>query len=125
MTTTPEGRDRVRIELTGPERVRSSEEWRFRATVVNDSFEPVSLYRNAFVGPNLRPVDPPGMPLPASVEPTYGDEDEPLTLHPFTYFGRERFFSGLPPGRMEMSARYAATDDDEITAFTTVTIEEG
>ena len=112
------------LEITAPPVLASNTEFRLRATLFNDSYEPVVISRNGFVGPNLRILDPPSMPLPDSVEPTFGGPDEPLTLQPFTYYGRERVFPGLGPCEVEVSAIYRAEGGDEIVASAQIRIEE-
>jgi hypothetical protein len=97
----------MRIEIHGPETVTTAEECRVRAVLFNDSYEPVAVSRNAFVGPNLSGIAPAGYPHPASVEPTFGQPDEPLTLQPFSFYGRERAFSGLLAGEGDVTATYA------------------
>src|ERR1051325_9778127 len=94
---------RVRVEISSPASVKGSEACVLRAFLFNDSYEPVSVSRNAFVGPNLRAVSTNGQPIPESVEATFGGADEPLTLQPFTLYGRERTFSGLGAGRVEIT----------------------
>ena len=100
----------MRIEIQSPDSIKSSEQFRLRALLFNDSYEPVVVSRNAFVGPSLRGVMPSGLPLPESVEATFGGPDEPLTLQPFTFYGREREFSGLPPGEVEVFAYFQESD---------------
>ena len=79
-----------------------------RALLFNDGFEPLAVSRNAFVGPNVS--DPShGAPRPASVEPTLGGPEEPLTLQPFTFYGRERTFEGVADGAT-MEAHYRSAD---------------
>ena len=96
----------MRIEIQSPDSIKSSERLLLRAVLFNDSYEPVAVSRNAFVGPSLRAVTRGGFPFPESVEPTLGGPDEPLTLQPFTFYGREREFRGLPPGEVEVTAYY-------------------
>ena len=100
----------MRIEIQSPDSIKSSEQLRLRAILFNDSYEPVVVSRNAFVGPSLRVVTQSGSHLPESVEATFGGQDEPLTLQPFTFYGREREFSGLAPGEVEVSAYYQETE---------------
>jgi hypothetical protein len=57
-----------------------------------------------------------------AVEPTVGGEEEPLTLQPFTFYGRERSLT-LPPGESEVVAAYR--DGEEITASRRIVVEEG
>lgn len=73
-----------------------------RAVLINETFAEVSVLRHGFVGPS---VDG----LPPAVEATFGGPDEPVTLHPFTFYGRDRDYAGLPPGRYVARATY--TDD--------------
>lgn len=95
-----------------------------RAAIFNDSFEPVDVWRAAFVGPTLVGTTAGGMPIPESVEPNYGAADQPIRLAPFTFYGRERVFE-LPPGKYEFAARYQPTDsDDRLQSTGTITVEE-
>jgi hypothetical protein len=100
----------MRIEIHSPDSIKSSEQLRLRAILFNDSYEPVVVSRNAFVGPNLRAGTQSGLSLPESVEATFGAQDERLTLQPFTFYGREREFRGFPPGEVEVSAYYQDTE---------------
>lgn len=100
----------MRIELEAPSTITAGAECRLRAILVNDSYEPVLVVRSAFVGPNLRQASPVGPPAPDSVEATFGQPDEPLTLQPFTFYGRERRWTGLPPGEVVVSATYRSPD---------------
>ena len=72
----------------------------------NDSGEAVPISRNTFVGPNLMIVSEAGLPLPPSVEPTFGSPDESFTLQPFAFYRRERSFTALLTGEIEVSASY-------------------
>jgi hypothetical protein len=96
----------MRLEVTAVSGTRAGEQLVVRAVVVNDSYAPVTLSRNAFTGPTLAEMGANGMPLPASVEPTYGQAEELVTLQPFTFYGRDRVFDGLPPGPHEFVAEY-------------------
>ena len=82
----------------------SGGEIRLRALLFNSGFAPLAVSRNAFVGPNVTDLSP-GAPRPASVEPTFGGPEEPLTLQPFTFYGRERTFDGVADGAT-MEAHY-------------------
>ena len=116
----------MRIEIQCPETIKSSEECRLRAILFNDSYEPVAVSRNAFVGPNVRSLEGGGFPTPESVEATFGGPDEPLTLQPFTFYGRERTFSGLLPGEVEVTAYYSdGAMEGEITVSERLRVEEG
>ena len=96
----------MRIEIQSPERTKGSEHVRLRAILFNDSYEPVVVSRNGFVGPSLHPVTPGNLLLPESVEPTFGGPDEQFTLQPFSFYGREREFSGLAAGEVSVTAQY-------------------
>jgi hypothetical protein len=96
----------MRLEVTALSGTRAGEELVVRAVVVNDSYVPVTLSRNAFIGPTPAGLGANGMPPPASVEPTYGQAEELVTLQPFTLYGRDRVFDGLPPGAHEFVAAY-------------------
>jgi hypothetical protein len=71
-----------------------------RVLALNDSYDPVTLDRRLLVGPN--PV--PGPPL-ISLEPSSKEESEnKVLLHPWCFYGRERRFDDLPPGRISFHA---------------------
>jgi hypothetical protein len=115
----------MRIEIQLPSSVKSSEQCNLRALLFNDSYEPVAVSRNAFVGPNVRALHPAGFPLPESVEPTVGAPDEPLTLQPFTFYGRERSYGGLQPGEIDVTAYYRPEGGEEIAATEKLHVEQG
>jgi hypothetical protein len=92
----------LRIEIRGTERAGASDGYRLQALLFNDSYEPVTISRNAFVGPNVRD----GTMRPDAVEATFGGAEEPLTLQPFTFYGRERSYEGLAAGEATVEARY-------------------
>lgn len=79
---------------------------KLRAVLMNDSYAEVPVLRHGFVGPSVGG-------LPPAVEATFGGLDEPMTLQPFTFYGREREYAGLPPGRYVAGASY--TDDNGTT----------
>ncbi|SRR5947209_7187054 len=106
----------MRIEIQGPSSIKASERCRLRAVLLNDSYEPIAVSRNAFVGPNMHALAPGGYPNPSSVEATFGGPDEPLTLQPFTFYGRERTFDGLMPGEVEVTAYYRTSEGQEIAS---------
>ena len=93
----------MRVEIVLPDQVRASAEVAIRVYLFNDSLEPVAVSRRAFVGPNLRSLEPARGPYPNEVEGS--DEEEPLTLQPLCLFGRERRFR-LEPGSFEVTAFY-------------------
>lgn len=90
----------MRIEISAPDTIRSGREWPVRALLFNDSFEPLVVSRNAFIGPGVRQQL-------LAVEPTYGHEAEVFTLHPFSFYGRERLIGPLPAGEVEVTASYS------------------
>ena len=47
------------------------------------------------------------MPAPASVEPTFGQAEEPLILQPYTFYGRDRFFEDLDAADYIVTAEYS------------------
>ena len=108
----------MRIEIHCPRSVRASEQCRIRAVLFNDGFEPVEVSRNEFVGPNVQEAGATGAPRPESVEPTFGGPDQPLTLQPFSFYGREREFSGLSSGEVTVTARYG-----ELSATETIQVK--
>lgn len=70
-----------------------------RLLVINDSYETVALDRRMLVGPTPVPTAPEGLPHPVSREPAFATTAEnAVLLNPWGIFGRERSFSGLPPG---------------------------
>ncbi|WP_375424959.1 hypothetical protein [uncultured Friedmanniella sp.] len=93
----------MRLEITAIS-TSAGPEFVVRAAIVNDSFSPVPLSRNAFTGPTPVQVGP-GSPPAESVEATRDQPDEPMTLQPFTLYGRDRTFS-LPVGRHRFRAAY-------------------
>ena len=116
----------MRIEIVSPDTLRASETCRIRVLLFNDSYEPVDISRNAFVGPNLHVLTPVEWVHPDSVEATFGGEEQPLTLQPFTFYGREREFSGLQPGEIEISAFYRPGDEQtELSATQKVQVLAG
>lgn len=68
---------------------------------------------NSFVGPNVQESASIGSPRPDSVESTFGGADQPLTLQPFTFYGRERTFGDLRPGEIKVFARYRDKEGGE------------
>lgn len=112
----------MRIEFHTPQTIKASEECRLRAILFNDSYEPVAVSRNAFVGPNLRALVAGVFPQPESVEATLGQADEPLTLQPFTFYGRERSFS-LQPGEIEIHAYYRDPNGETLNASQKITVQ--
>jgi len=72
-----------------------------RIFVLNDSYEPVILDRRLLVGPNPAPERLAGAPFPVSLEPALPREEQNLiVLNPWCFYGRQRTFDGLPPGRV-------------------------
>jgi hypothetical protein len=111
----------MRIEIQAPRSIKASETCNVRAILFNDSYEPVAVSRNAFLGPT---VSVPGSHIPShAVEATYGSADEPLTLQPFTFYGRERSVNGLQPGDITVTASYAQPGEPEIAVTEPLRIE--
>lgn len=80
---------------------RSTEPVTVRLLALNDSYEPTALDRRLLVGPNPVPDRPAGPPFPISVEPALPLEEENLVmLSPWCFYGRQRTFDRLPPGRV-------------------------
>lgn len=115
---------RMRIEIDSPDTVSRSGELRLRAVLLNDSFEPVAVFRNAFLGPTLR-GDEPGPPRVESVEATFGEPEEPLILQPFTFYGRERSVSDLAPGDATVVASYRGPGGEELSASKPLRVRSG
>lgn len=113
----------MRLEIAGPSRVRAGDTIALRAILFNDGYHPVPVSRNAFIGPSVGALHGEDIPMPLSVEPSFGHAEEPLTLQPFSFYGRERSFDGLRPGQYQIRASYKPSeDDDELTATTVVTV---
>lgn len=108
----------MKIEIHAPDTVKAGEAFAVRAVLFNDSYEPVAVSRNAFVGPTV--IRGGGMTPPA-VEATFGQADEPLTLQPFTFYGRERQADPQQPGSVQVTVQYTG-DEGPITASKTVRV---
>ena len=115
----------MRIEIQAPDVLKANQECTLRAVLFNDSFEPIVVSRNAFVGPNLQAAVSGGLLNPESVEPTFGHAEELLTLSPFTFYGRERTFANFVPGDITVTAYYRAPNEQEFTARKLLRIEAG
>lgn len=108
----------MKLEIHAPDRVAAAAGFQARVLLLNDSYAPASISRNALIGPTL---EAPGRLSPPAVEATFGLEEEPLTLQPFTFYGRERQIDGQHAGSIRISARYV-TPEGELTAHKTVTV---
>lgn len=93
----------MKLEIHAPDQAKAGQAFSVRAVLFNDSYEPVAVSRNDFMGPTV--VTGQGMTPPA-VEATYGQPDEPLTLQPFTFYGRERQIDAQPPGEIRITVQY-------------------
>lgn len=79
---------------------RTDEALTVRLLAYNDSYEPVVLDRQLLIGPNLMPGVG-RMPPPVSVESAFVEaERNQLFLNPWTFYGRQRSFSGQPGGQV-------------------------
>jgi hypothetical protein len=113
----------MRLEIAGPSKVTVGDTVILRAILFNDDYRPARVSRNAFVGPSLGTLYGEAMPFPISVEPSFGQAEEPLTLQPFSFYGRERSFAGLTPGQYQVTANYNhPKNDDELTATAEFTV---
>jgi len=110
----------VRIELTVPERVEAGRDFVMRAVLINDTHEPVDVWRNAFVGPTATHEG--GEPVAESVEPTFGQPESPLLLQPFTFYGRDRQAGVFAPGVAFVTASYAPEGGAALSVTRQVTI---
>lgn len=108
----------MKLEIHAPDSVAAGKTFTARAVLFNNGYEPVSVSRNAFQGPS---VTSSGGMAPPAVEATFGMADEPLTLQPFTFYGRERGIDAQTAGTVEITAQYPS-DDGLLTAKKTVTI---
>lgn len=113
----------MRLEIAAVPVSSSTARFAVRALIFNDSFEPVPLSRNSFYGPTPSGLTASGMPLPESAEATHGASDEPMTLQPFTFYGRERRFDELAAGDHEFTAEYRVDDPAQsLREVTTLTV---
>lgn len=108
----------MKLEVHAPDAVAAGKAFAVRAVLFNDSYEPVAVSRNAFIGPTVNTGA--GMTPPA-VEATFGQADEPLTLQPFTFYGRERQADPQAAGTVEITVQYTG-ESGPITASKTVRI---
>ena len=113
----------MRIEIHCPQSIKASEECRVRALLINDGYQPVEVSRNAFVGPNVQELASTGSPRPDSVEPTFGGAEQPLTLQPFTFYGRERTFSNVAVGELKISATYRGSGVETVSASQSMRVD--
>lgn len=96
----------MRIEISAGPTPGPDASFAVRAVVINDSYDPVALSRNSFFGPTEIALTASGMPMAESAEATSGGPDEPMTLQPFTFYGRERWFENLSAGAHQFFAEY-------------------
>lgn len=113
----------MRIEIEGPDKIGAGEECPLRALLFNDSYEPVVVSRNAFIGPGVQERASGGPPEPLAVEPTYGHEEEEFTLQPFSFYGRERLLGPFPVGEVEVAASYRSPSGVMVRASKQLHIE--
>lgn len=86
-----------------------------RLIALNDTYEPVPLDRRLLIGPNVVPERANGLPLPVSVEPSAPTEEQnTVTLNPWCFYGRQRSFDGLAPGRATVYAYLLARPTDAL-----------
>ncbi len=108
----------MKLEIDAPKTVTAGSSFQARALLFNDSYDPVPVSRNAFTGPTS--VSATGMTPPA-VEATFGLEEQPLTLQPFTFYGREREIDAGQAGAIKLTAEYK-DESGTITAEATVQV---
>ena len=104
----------MKIEISCKESTTIKGDYNIRVLLFNDSFSEITIFRNCFIGPNVNSSSSKSGPLPESVEATFGAPDEPLTLQPFTFYGRERNFEGLIDEEIKISAYYTRNGQREI-----------
>ena len=104
----------MKIEISYNESTTIKGNYNIRVLLFNDSFSAITIFRNSFIGPNVNFSSGKSGPLPESVEATFGVLDEPLTLQPFTFYGRERNFEGLVDEEIKISAYYGRNGQQEI-----------
>ena len=109
----------MKLEIHAPESVPAGTAFTVRVILFNDSYHPVEVSRNALMGPTV--VTGQGMTPPA-VEATFGMADQPLTLQPFTFYGRERQVDPQPAGSVKVTAEYS-DGGEPLTASQTITIQ--
>ncbi|HYO87624.1 MAG TPA: hypothetical protein VER79_03195 [Candidatus Limnocylindrales bacterium] len=109
----------MKLEIDAPHAAQAGSSFQARAMLFNDSYDPVPVSRNAFTGPTAASAS--GLTPPA-VEATFGLEEQPLTLQPFTFYGRERQIDAQQAGALKLTAEYKH-DGQTLTAEATVHIE--
>jgi hypothetical protein len=109
----------MKLEIHAPPEATAGAAVQVRIALLNDSFEPVAVSRNALTGPDMV-----GVMAPPAVEATFGQPDEPLTLQPFTLYGRQREITFANAGETELTARYEPTNGEALTASKKVRVRQ-
>ncbi|KXK22732.1 MAG: hypothetical protein UZ15_CFX003000882 [Chloroflexi bacterium OLB15] len=108
----------MKLEIHAPQTAAASQPIPVRVVLLNDSYEPVAVSRNNLIGPNPQGQ---GMILP-NVEPTFGQPEEPLTLQPFTLYGRQREIGPFAGGDVVVTAEYQS-DQGKLTQQVTIRVK--
>ncbi len=108
----------MKLEIHAPASAQAAQPFHVRVILFNDSYEPAAVSRNGLIGPNVHAGQ--GL-VPPHVEPTKGQPDEPLTLQPFTFYGREREIGPFAAGAVQVSAEYQ-DEQGQITETVTITV---
>jgi hypothetical protein len=113
----------MKIEISAAPAPGPDGSFAVRALIFNDSYEPVALSRNSLFGPTEIATTASGMPMPESAEATSGGPDEPMTLQPFCFYGRERWFD-LSAGDHEFFGEYRLEGAKVIREVVTLPVPE-
>lgn len=111
----------MKIEISAAPGAGPDGSFAVRTLIWNDGYEPVPLSRNAFFGPTEIATTASGMPMAESAEATSGAPDEPMTLQPFTFYGRERWFD-LTPGEHTFFSEYRPEGGAVVRVEATLTV---
>jgi hypothetical protein len=109
----------MKLEIHAPDTVQPGTAFPVRVILFNDAYHPAAVSRNALMGPTV--ITGQGMTPPA-VEATFGMADQPLTLQPFTFYGRERQVDAQASGSVEVTAQYS-DGGEPLTASKTIAIQ--
>jgi hypothetical protein len=104
----------MRIEIEAPSKTAANQPFSVRVILFNDAYEPVTVERNDFAGPNVQAG---GGLVPPHVEATKGQSDATFTLQPFTFYGRERELGPFAAGEVKVTASYG-----DVSETVTVTV---
>lgn len=96
---------------------RQEEKIEVSIMVMNDSLEPVRIFKPDLIGPNIESKDWKGAPYPLSVEPRFPNEiDNYVTLNSDCFYGRTRTYMHLPNGKVKITGSLKQKDGNVVTA---------